>query len=250
MSDVASERATLTNRIVGLDLARSCALLAMAVFHFTFDLQMFGLISAETTRSAGWRIFAQAIAGSFLFLAGFSLYLAHGRQIRFTAFFKRLAVLLLAAGAVTLGTWVFMPQGFIFFGILHMISVASVLGLLFLRLPPLVTGAVAVGVIVLPQVFRADAFNTAGLLWVGLSTKMPYTLDYEPVFPWLAPFLFGIVAAKLAARRGVLQNRGMTAPNGKLITALALPGRHSLLVYLLHQPVLIGLIWVYTTLRY
>ena len=69
-------------RIVALDLARALALVAMAVFHFTFDLELFGLVQPGTTMLPGWRWLAYLTAGSFLFLAGVSLWLAHGQGIR------------------------------------------------------------------------------------------------------------------------------------------------------------------------
>jgi uncharacterized membrane protein len=231
-------------RILALDLARSAALLGMAIFHFTHDLAMFGLIAPGTTLVGGWAIFARIVAGSFLGLAGFSLVLAQGQGIRWRAFLRRLAVIAAAAALVSVATYLAMPEAYIFFGILHAIAAASVLGLLFLRLPVWAILAVALAVVLAPVYLRAPAFDAPWLLWVGLFTETPRTLDFEPLLPWFAPFLAGMAAARIARGTGLLQRLRSAGPTGPILSALAWPGRHSLAVYLIHQPALIGLIWV------
>lgn len=233
-------------RVVALDVARTAALAGMIVFHFTRDLEQFGLIAPGTTLGDGWSMFSRTVAGSFLFLSGVSLWLAHGQGIRWRAFLRRLAVLAAAAGLVSAATYVAMPDAFIYFGILHSIAVASVLGLAFLRLPVPVTVAVATAVLIVPQLWPAGLIDAPWLVWTGLTTSVPRTLDYEPVFPWFGPFLFGIAAARLAAVAGLLRAHG--AVPARLWHWLGWPGRHSLAIYLIHQPVLIGAIWLWLRL--
>lgn len=232
-------------RIVHVDLARTLALAGMVVFHFARDLEMFALVPPGMTMTGGWAVFARLVAGSFLFLAGVSLWLAHGERIRWRPFWRRLGVIAAAAGAVTLATRIGMPDSFIFYGILHSIAVASLAGLLFLRLPAALTLAAAAGAAILPQVVRSAAFDPPWLVWTGLGERIPRTLDFEPFFPWVAPFLAGLALARLATRAGLwdrLAHAGLNASG--LARTLAWPGRHSLAVYLIHQPVLIGLLWV------
>lgn len=231
-------------RIVAVDVARTAALAGMVLFHFTRDLEQFGLIPAGTSMTGVWALLARGVAGSFLFLAGFSLWLAHGQGIRWSAFLRRLGVLAAAAGLVTVATLVAMPDAFIFFGILHSIAAASVIGLVFLRLPVAVTLLAAAAVFILPQVWRSGFFDAPWLVWTGLSVTVPRTLDFEPVFPWLAPFLAGLALARMLAGAGLLPQ----AVAGKGWHWLGWPGRHSLAIYLLHQPVLIGAIWVWLQL--
>ncbi len=234
-------------RIVAVDLARTAALAGMALFHLVFDLELFGHLPAGTVAMpGGWAIFARLIAGSFLFLAGVSLVLAHGNGIRWPAFLRRLAVVASAALAVTLGTYAVMPGQFVFFGILHAIAAFSVLGLAVLRLPVAVTVALAGAVAMLPGVWTGPAFDAPALLWLGLSTVRPTAMDFEPLFPWFAPFLAGMAAARLADRAGV--GTALSRPPGPLAARLAWPGRHSLAIYLVHQPVLLGLVWLATQL--
>ncbi len=231
-------------RIVLVDIARTAALAGMVVFHFTRDLEMFGMMPPGATMTGGWALFARAVAGSFLFLAGVSLWLAHGRAFRARAFVRRLGQIAAAAALVTVATYVAMPDAFIFYGILHSIAVASVIGLLFLRVPALLTLAVAAAVLILPQVLRTPLFDPPWLVWIGLAERIPRTLDFEPVFPWLAPFLAGLATARIAAAAGLWDRMARLDLNGNPIArALAWPGRHSLAIYLIHQPVLIGLLW-------
>lgn len=230
-------------RLARLDMARGLALVAMAIYHFTWDLEFFGYLDAGTASQGGWKLFARAIASSFLFLAGFSLVLGHHPAIRWRAFARRFAMIVAAAALITIATYVATPDRFIFFGILHSIAMASLIGLAFLRLPPVVTLVAGCLVIMAPLYLRAPVFDTPALWWMGLAPQNPPSNDYVPMFPWLAPALFGIAAARFAKASGRLT---MLASDGAPSTgarALAFAGRHSLVVYLLHQPILIGIVY-------
>ena len=149
-----------------------------------------------------------------------------------------------AALAISLVTYVAVPSGFIFFGILHQIALASVLGLAFLRLPAVVTLLAAAAVIAAPHYLRSDFFNDPWWWWTGLSENRPRSNDYVPVFPWFAAVLAGIATAKIAAQTGLLA-RLATIRTPRWTWPLSFGGRHSLAVYLIHQPVLIAGIWLF-----
>lgn len=234
-----------TGRVLWLDMARSLAVLGMVIYHFTFDLGMFGFIAPYTAVTGFWALFARAVAGSFLALAGFSLFLAHGRGIDWPRFWQRFGLVAGAALLITVATWFALPAQFIFFGILHSIALSSLLGLAFLRLPWGVTLLVAVVVLALPQIYRDVAFDTPLLVWVGLAPQFPSTLDYEPLFPWFGAFLLGLALAQFM-RQGAGMRRAVPSP---ILARLAWPGRHSLVIYLLHQPILIGLLKGFLWLR-
>lgn len=230
-----------------VDLARSLALLGMVIFHFIRDLEFFGYIPPGTTLQGAWPVFARIVAGSFLFLAGVSLVLGHGRGIRWRPFMRRLAAVVGAAVAISAATYAAMPDTFIFFGILHSIAVASIIGLLFLRLPVPVIAASVFIVAGLPHVFRSELFDAPGLVWTGLAVTVPRSLDFEPLFPWLAPFLAGMALARIAARAG-LWDRLRCAPMPWAGRWAAWPGRYSLSIYLVHQPILLGILWCFQKL--
>lgn len=231
-------------RIEWLDVARGVALLAMAAYHFTWDLEFFGYVLPGTTGFGAWKIFARSIASSFLFLVGFSLVLAHARGIRWAGFWRRFAMVAGAALAISIVTYIAMPSAFIFFGILHQIALASLLGLAFLRLPALLTLLVAAAVIALPQFFRAELFGHPAMWWVGLAPTNPRSNDYVPLFPWFGAVLLGIAAARFAVDTGLTARLATLYP-GRWSRPLQFIGRHSLAFYLIHQPVLIGCVWLF-----
>lgn len=218
-------------RIVWLDVARGGAIVAMVIYHFAFDLLLFGLVDWPVDRHPLWRGFAAGIASTFLFLAGAALVVAHGEGVRWGPFWRRVAVVGAAAFAVTVATVFTMPAP-IYFGILHAIALFSVLALPFLFAPAWVTLAVASVVLILPAVFRHPIFEGPVFYALGLSPTVPYTFDYEPIFPWFAVTLLGVVAG-----RNVPMVRGVVP---KKLRPLSFMGRFSLLIYLLHQPVLFG----------
>lgn len=230
------------SRLELVDLARGIALLAMFVFHFAYDLADFGLTDIDIPNEPGWRIFARLIAGSFLTLVGVSLVLATRHGLNRRAFLKRLAMVAGAAALVTLGTFFAMRSSFIFFGILHHVALASVLALPFLRLPGLVVAAAAIIVFALPHFVAHPLLDQPWLAWLGFSRAPLVSADFVPVFPWFGCVLTGIVLARL----GLPRIEGSAAADWR---ARSLPtrlvvwgGRHSLLVYLVHQPVFIGLL--------
>lgn len=239
-----SETGKQPSRIAALDVARGVALIAMATYHFTWDLEFFSYLPPGFTAIGGWKIFARCIATSFLFLAGVSLYLAHAKGIRWQGFWKRFAMVAGAALAISAVTYFAFPDGFIFFGILHQIALASLIGLAFLRLPALLTLAVAACVVAAPMYLRSDVFNHPALWWIGLSSVNPRSNDYVPLLPWFGAVLTGIGAAKLATDFGLIA-RLANIRFGAWSRPLAFGGRHSLAFYLIHQPVLIACVWAF-----
>lgn len=231
-------------RIEAIDLARGVAMVAMAVFHFAWDLEYFGYAAVGMTREPGWMLFARAIASAFLFLVGVGLFLAHRRSLRARSFLTRLMKVAGAAIMVSTVTWIAVPQGFIFFGILHQIAFASVAGLAFLRAPVVVTICTALFVILAPRYFRHEVFDHPAWWWVGLSPIAPVSFDYVPLFPWFGAVLLGISAARITDRFGVLLLLSKYSP-GPWSWPVRFVGRHGLPFYLLHQPVLIGAIWLF-----
>lgn len=247
-----------------LDVARGLAVLAMVAFHLTWDLGHFGYIAASIPWSAPVKAFGHAIAFSFLFIAGVSLTLAHRHGVQWRAFWRRFAIVAGAAGLVSVGTYIVFPSAFVFFGILHCIAAASLLAVGFLFLPW--PAALVAGVLFFaaPHVLASPVFNSDWLQWLGLSTTEPYTQDWRPFLPWAGAMLMGVGAGRLIVRRlygekaGVAEQPVETSVEAGQPPAwltrqalqpipfpvraekgwLSLAGRNSLLIYLIHQPVL------------
>ncbi|MFJ6323711.1 MULTISPECIES: DUF1624 domain-containing protein [unclassified Rhizobium] len=238
-----------TSRIGILDTARGIALLAMASYHCTWDFEFFGYLDAGTAETGWLKVYARAIASTFLFLAGFSLVLANTPEIRWRSYGRRLGMIVAAALAISIVTKFFIGPGWIYFGILHSIAAASLIGLLFLRLPAFATlliaallgAGIVVDNVIAPFSLHSAAFDTPWLWWVGLSQAPQQSNDYVPLFPWLTPFLFGLGMAQLAMSFGWLKWLAKFGPGHNLI---ARAGRHSLAFYLVHQPLLFGLVYL------
>lgn len=235
-------------RIVVLDVLRGVALLAMAVYHFTWDLEFFGYLYSGTAGTGGWRLFARGIATSFLLLVGISLVLAHGRGIRWRSFGIRLVQVVAGAAAISVATFLVTPQSFVFFGILHQIAVASVLGLAFLRLPALATAICGIAIVAVGNLFADALFDSRWFAWIGFSVAEPLSNDIVPIFPWTGIVFLGIALGHWGERSGAFDRARRWNAGGERLRPLTFIGRHALAFYLIHQPVSLALIGVYAQL--
>ncbi len=231
---------SLPSRLTIIDAARGVALIAMALYHFGWDLDFFGFTALGVAETGWGRGTAITIAGSFLTLVGLSLVLGHGSGIRWRPFLIRLAMVAAAALGVTLATSIATPDGMVVFGILHCIAVSSLLGLLFVRLPWFVTALVAIICLAAPFFLKTPALNGSAWVWLGLGSVPPRTNDYEPLLPWLGFVLAGIALAR-AVPPAHWPQPGLANVPGRGLRFL---GRHSLAFYLLHQPILFGACWL------
>jgi uncharacterized membrane protein len=223
-----------------LDALRGLAIVWMAAFHFSFDLNHFGWIRQDFYRDPVWTWQRTAIVSLFLFCAGggqaFAVLAGQGAG----RFWKRWGQVATCALAVSLGSWVMFPNSWISFGVLHGIAVMLLLLRLGLaRLPNLALLALAALAIAAPRLLQSPFFDTRWTNWVGLVTRKPITEDYVPVLPWLGVMLLGFVVTRGWPR---LWAGGAPRP-------LAVLGRWSLSFYMVHQPVLIGALMAAQLLR-
>ena len=229
-------------RIELLDFARGIALIAMTIFHFAFDLELFGVQEPGYSMQPHWKYFARSIATSFLFLAGFSLFLAHGVNVRWESWRWRMAKIIAAALVISVATYFATPGQYIFFGILHAIAFASLVGLAFMPLPAFVIILAAGLIFFIGMQYETSLFNHWIWWWTGLSDARIVSSDFVPVFPWLSAPLLGIAAAKICVASGFLEKLAvlkLQSPPSRLIKFM---GRNSLVYYLLHQPVMIAIL--------
>ncbi len=224
---------------------RGVAIVLMVAFHFCFDLAHFGFAGFDFYNDAFWLNFRTVILSLFLLLVGVSLVLATQRGVNARRFAQRLLRVGGSAALVSVGTWWMFADRFVFFGVLHFITLASVLGLLFVR-KPVVAVVLAVALLIIGNGLQLPWFDQPGWRWIGMMTHKPATEDYVPLLPWFGVVLAGIFVGDILSRRGRLQAMNGVLPAGHpLVRGLAFSGRHSLLIYLLHQPVLFGLFSAY-----
>ena len=237
---------TASGRYLLLDNLRGFAILLMFVYHFSFDLNYYNLIYADFRTDPFWINFRIIIVSMFLGVVGISLVVATQNGVNYNKFFKRFFLILVCALLVTSSSYVMYPDSFIFFGILHFIALASLLGLFFIRFYwiNLITGILILAV----NLFYSTAlFNPKALSWIGLVTRKPVTEDYVPFFPWFGIVLIGMFLGKLlfsAERPSWLPaSIYMSKTSSPPVKLVALLGRHSLLVYMIHQPVFFALLY-------
>lgn len=226
-------------RFTILDIFRGVAITLMVIYHFCYDLSYFKLASFDFYNDVFWLHTRTFILSLFLSLVGVSLWIAHSDRIRLDRALQRAGLIALNAGLVSLATWYLFGDRVVFFGVLHFIVVASLLGLLFVqhRLLSLVAGLMLIAM----QFIQHPWFDQSWHQWLGMMTHKPATEDYVPLVPWLGVVLVGIYLARWIP---VLDQKS-AAVNDHL-QGLAFLGRHSLLIYMLHQPVMIGILEIFT----
>ena len=227
------------NRSAILDALRGFAVVLMVIFHFCYDLTLFDLASIPIYQDARWIAFRYIIVSLFLGAMGASLYLHMRKGMNWHSYWRRLVILALSAGAITFITFFALKEKYIFFGILHLIILSSLLGLFFVRFFWL---NLLFGTLILWIGFGYSNafFNQTWLLWLGLRTLSTGAADYTPVFPWFGAVLIGMFMTRLLGNR--------LFHSAKHLDQLIFLGRHSLIIYLLHQPVLWGLLAIYIQL--
>ena len=236
----------MRERFWEIDALRGIAVVAMVLYHFSYDLAFFaGLFDVGFFRSGLGLGAGRVIGGSFIFLAGLSLTLSYGRatasrsagESLFRKYLLRGLRIFSCGMAITLVTWIFLPNGTIVFGILHLIGASIILAYPFLNLksPNVALGAACIAAGVL---LRNLGVQSPWLVWLGTDPTF-FMLDYWPIFPWFGVMLLGVAAGN--ALYGDRRKRAAPPiPRPRTVRPLAFLGRHSLTVYLVHQPVLLA----------
>lgn len=227
-------------RAARLDALRGAAMLWMAGFHACVDASMLGLMPVQDFfADPFWVVQRSLILGSFLGCAGAGLALAQSRGRSARAFWRRWAAIAGCALVVSIGSWFLFPDTWISFGVLH--GVALMLPLTLPLLGRLGTAGFAMAgavALVLPWWLQHPVFDQRALDWIGLVTHKPAVEDFVPLMPWIGAVWWGVAAVRwLAAHRPAWLSGGLASP----LKPLAALGRWPLSFYMLHQPVLIGL---------
>lgn len=226
-------------RIAAIDAMRGGALCLMFVYHFCFDLRFFRVLAADFEHDPFWLGFRALILTSFMLLVGISLVVAVNAGQLPSRFWRRIGSIAGCAAAVSVGSYLVFPATYIYFGVLHSIAVASILARPLARRPAVALG-VGIAVAVAGVTFTHAAFDQRSLSWIGFVTRKPATEDYVPLAPW-AGFVFVGIAVGHALLRAEFR---ALAPLAQAPWWLRFLGRHSLLAYMVHQPVLMGLLWL------
>ena len=210
----------------------------MAGFHFAFDLDHFGFIDQDFRDDPFWTLQRTAIVTLFLLCAGAGQAIANAQGQPLGRFWKRWAQVAGCALLVSVASWSMFPASFISFGVLHGIAVMLVI-VRFTSSWGRALWPLGLLAIALPFFVQHPFFDSRWTNWVGLVTHLPVTEDYVPVLPWLGVMWWGAAAAGMLMRR----SRGwLGSPVPAIVRPLTVLGRWSLSFYMLHQPLLIGLL--------
>jgi uncharacterized membrane protein len=186
------------------------------------------------------------ILSLFLACAGAGQAVAQRQGVPWPRFWRRWSQVLLCAAAVSLGSWWMFGPRWISFGVLHALALMTLLArLLAVRGAPWLI-ALALACLLLPLGWSHEVFDSRWTDWIGLVTHKPPTEDYVPLLPWFGVLLGGLLAMHQALRRWPAVVSGALP---RPLRPLALLGRWSLTYYMLHQPVLLGLIGAWVALR-
>lgn len=230
-------------RLEGLDTFRGLAIFLMIVYHFIYDLTDFGLIDLQMNHNLPILIFRYTIISMFLLAVGVSLALVHRHGINYPSLKKRTLLLGLSALLVSVTTFILFPKYWIYFGILHFIFVASLLTVPLLKYPTL-------RLILVPIIFFGWFTNTLTLDFIydllkePLSLPLTFSLDRIPLFPWWAMVLLGtlLVTHNLHTKFFNLKLLNYSTLVHRLLKKM---GRHALLIYLIHQPIILSGFQIY-----
>jgi uncharacterized membrane protein len=230
-----------------VDAARGVAIIMMVVYHSTYDLDTLGGYDIQST-TGSWAHFADVTAGLFLFLVGVSLTISRARTslTGWRLFGKYLArgLRILAYGVVLTIVFLALGMGVVAFGILHLIGISIILAYPFLglRFTNLVLGVLifVAGQYILVQGLDSQSF---WLLPFGVVPEGVIMPDYRPLLPWFGVVLIGLFFGNVVygdgRRPAVLEDKAPV-----LARPLLPPGRNSLFIYVIHQPIIIALLAV------
>lgn len=232
----------VSQRIWEIDFLRGLSIILVVGYHLLYDLGAYVGIKrflgwSTDLSTVAWTVAQHFFAGLFIVLSGTSSTLTRSN-------IRRGLRLLAVSLAVTAVTYVFDPSSAVWFGILQLLAVSILIfGALFEKSGPITCAAWGVVVFVLSAALhlleRGMTIRFDWLLPFGIHSPGYSSFDYFPLIPWLGVFLIGA-----ALGRSVYAPRRSLLPWRLPQTFVNAAGRHSLLIYIAHQPVILGVLYI------
>ncbi len=241
MADTTQTSTIKRSRFWEIDLLRTNAIAVMIAYHTLLLIDYFGIRQTAQYLYPRFWVWFTFGGGTFIFLAGVSLTIAHSRSRRIKPFMIRGLQIFAMGMGITLATWLIPGTDYVRFGVLHFFGLAFILAPFFLRFR-FVNLILGIALMVLGFYLRDIRFDFPWLLWLGL---MPHgfggIMDYMPMLPWFGLFLAGMFFGRILYPQG---NRRFDIPdfNNRVVSALTLPGRHPLGIYLAQWPAIVGVL--------
>lgn len=235
-----------------LDIIRAVAIINMVFYHAMWDITRIFGVSAPWFFSDGASLWQRSIRLTFILISGFCWCLSKNRLNR--------ALTVIAASVIISGvTAIVMPENAIIFGVLSLIGMAMLLTIpldrLFRRVSPFIGTAVCILLFILTRnitqgyigigsihLLDLPRFLYANLITTFFGFRMEgfYSPDYVPLLPWLFIFWLGYFLYRIFERFDLLKYLSVIS-----CKPLEFLGKHSLLIYMLHQPIVYGVLYVF-----
>ena len=235
-------------RVFLLDITRGICVLAMVAYHFCWDLGYFGFIDLQLITQGFGLLIAQLIGLSFITIAGISSLLLCQSDSFKQKYLKRFFKLVFFSAVISTATFILNRNSFIFFGILHFLSVCSLTSLILIYIKSsfnLLLIFLCAAIVSISGV----TFNLPFMLsWLGFNKEIPTTNDFYPLFPWITFYFFGFWLGKIIYKKLSQENDCFSKPINEiniLFKFFEYMGQKALVIYILHQPILFSLFFVF-----
>ncbi|HSB47655.1 MAG TPA: heparan-alpha-glucosaminide N-acetyltransferase [Candidatus Bilamarchaeum sp.] len=216
-----------------VDAARGLAIVSMVIYHILFDLGYFGFAQIDL-QFLPVLLFQRAIGSTFLIVAGISMWLSETAHHSYERHFQRFLRLAPVAIAITLATWIFPHEGFITFGIIHLMALSALIGPLFFRLGKW-NALLGLALVIAGSLPPGLGSSSPYLFWLGLPSPAYTALDYYPLIPWFGMILIGVYLGQSVKWDKIKVSLPFQ-------DALETAGKNSLAIYVIHQPVIIAVL--------
>ena len=237
-------------RVFLLDITRGICVLAMVAYHFCWDLGYFGFIDLRLITQGFGLFVAQLIGFSFITIAGISSRIMSLSDSFKQKFLRRFFKLVFISAVISTATFMLNRDSFIFFGILHFLSVCSLISLILIYIKSsfhlfvifLCAAVISTGNITLNLPFT--------LSWLGFNKEILPTNDFYPLFPWVTFYFFGFWSGKIIFEKISHKDGDLPMPINEiniLLRFFEYMGKNALLIYILHQPILFSLFFLFIT---
>lgn len=238
------------SRIIFLDSIRGISVVEMVVYHLMYDLVYLWNCNISWFSIEQCRIWQRSIVWTFLLISGISYHFSKNH-------WKRGGILLLLASLLWMCTAVFLPSETILYGVLHFLGTAilitAAIALVLKRIPPIPgiavclfaaflfqnisTGKIGIGSIT--TILPSWLYSSKWTFWLGFPDQGFYSADYVPLLPWIFVFWCGyFLWSAISEKQKEWLSHLPAEPFFSFI------GRHSLFIYMLHQPLLYGCLFL------
>ena len=234
-------------RIFEIDVFRGIGIFLVVVYHIFYDLNFFSILKFSMNDGA-LMVVGRTSAILLIFTVGISLNLSWIKAVRekknlIKKYFIRALMLFGVGILISAATFVYPGKGWIFFGIIQFISFAIFAAHFFLKYFKL---NLILGILSIALGFYIRNFSVENifLFILGFSSNI-YTLDYFPIFPWIGVVFLGMFFSKAVYEKKMFEFK---IAKNDFYEKFAVMGKNSLMIYLLHQPVLIAIVFILMTI--